>query len=74
MRAIKGKDGILTLINREQSRLIDKLCATDSFPINTLTEREAYIAEELYQQNILQKMKGKGDQFVYKTYEQSTRL
>ena len=54
MRAVKCKDNQISLINGAQARLfnlaeISKLKAID------LSERDAYIAEEMYQQNIFKK-------------------
>ncbi len=41
--------------------------------VNTLSERDIYVAEELYKRDVIRKVK-KGEHIGYKTYPQKTKL
>ena len=41
--------------------------------VNTLSERDIYVAEELYKRDVIRKVK-KGENIGYKTYPQKTKL
>lgn len=61
MRAIKNKHGTLTMISLEESRLLSKIEMNIFVPLNTLSEREAEVANELYRRNLLRRGKKNSD-------------
>lgn len=69
MRAIIGKNGILSIIGRDEGRLFRKIDFDKFCDINTLSERDQYIAEELYKKNLLKKVR-KENKVGYKIYPQ----
>jgi hypothetical protein len=73
MRAVKGKHGILSLLSTTEVRLFNKIDFDQFLDINTLTERDLYIAEEMYKKNVIRKVK-KEAKVGYKTYPQQTVL
>ena len=70
MRAVKCKDGVLSLIGSQDAKLFNKIEFEEFVNINSLSERDAYIAEEMYKKNILRKVR-KGDKIGYKVYKES---
>jgi hypothetical protein len=73
MRAVKGKNNFLSLINNPETALFNK-CDMEKFvDVNTLSERELYIAEELYKRDVLNKVR-KGEKIGYKTYIQKQKI
>tara|TARA_Y100001972_G_scaffold75659_1_gene91979 strand:+ start:273 stop:494 length:222 start_codon:yes stop_codon:yes gene_type:complete len=73
MKAVKGKNNILSLISSTEARMFNKVDIEKFVDVNTLNERDLYIAEELYKKNVLRKVK-KGTKIGYKTFEQKTIL
>jgi hypothetical protein len=73
MRAVRGKNGILSLINRDEARLFNKTDLENFLDINNLTERDTFIAEDLYKRNVLRKVR-KENRVGYKIYPQKTQL
>jgi hypothetical protein len=73
MKAVKGKNNFLSLISSMESRLFNKVDLQGFTGVNTLDEREQYIAEELYKKDVLQKLR-KGADVGYKTYPQKRKL
>jgi len=73
MRAVKGKNKILSLINNPESRFFNKCNMEGFINVNTLNERELYIAEEMYKKNVIRKVR-KGESIGYKTYPQKEVL
>jgi hypothetical protein len=73
MRAVKGKNKILSLINNPESSFFNKLDMEGFINVNTLNERELYIAEEMYKKNVIRKVR-KGESIGYKTYPQKEVL
>jgi hypothetical protein len=73
MRAVKGKNKILSLINNPESSFFNKLNMEGFINVNTLNERELYIAEEMYKKNVIRKVR-KGESIGYKTYPQKEVL
>lgn len=71
MKAVKGRNGILSLISRDEARLFNKIDFDQFCDINTLAERDQYIAEEMYKKNVLRKVK-KDSKIGYKTFPQRT--
>ena len=55
MKAVKDKNDYLNLISSSESRLFNKVDLQGFTGVNTLDEREQYIAEELYKKDVLQK-------------------
>jgi hypothetical protein len=73
MRAVKDKNKYLNLISSTEARLFNKVDLSGFVSVNSLDEREQYIAEELYKKDVLQKVK-KGEQVGYKIYPQKEKL
>ena len=73
MRAVKCKNGTLSIINRDESALFNKVEFNDFLPVNSLNERESYIAEELYKRNVFRKIK-RGESVGYKIHPQKQQL
>tara|TARA_B100000575_G_C23057904_1_gene609046 strand:- start:37 stop:258 length:222 start_codon:yes stop_codon:yes gene_type:complete len=73
MKAVKGKNNILSLISSTEARMFNKVDIEKFVDVNTLNERDLYIAEEMYKKNVLRKVK-KGTKIGYKTFEQKTIL
>ena len=73
MRAVKGKNKILSLINNPESSFFNKLDMEGFINVNTLNERELYIAEEMYKKDVIKKVR-KGEKVGYKTYPQKETL
>jgi hypothetical protein len=69
VRAIKGKNGILSIIGRDEGRLFNKIDFDKFCDINSLCERDQYIAEELYKKNVIKKVR-KENKVGYKIYPQ----
>jgi hypothetical protein len=69
MRAVKSKLGHLHLIGREQYQIFNKIDFNKFMDINSLSERECFIAEELYRQDLIKKV-NKGGKVGYKIYPQ----
>jgi len=73
MKAIKCKDGRLTFISRESASMFNNIEMAKFLDISTLTERELYIAEEMYKQDILQKIK-RDETIGYRIYPQKQKI
>tara|TARA_B110000444_G_C18243314_1_gene324109 strand:+ start:132 stop:353 length:222 start_codon:yes stop_codon:yes gene_type:complete len=73
MKAVKDKNDYLNLISSSESRLFNKVDLQGFTGVNTLDEREQYIAEELYKKDVLQKIQ-KGANIGYKTYPQKKKI
>jgi hypothetical protein len=67
MKAVKGKNDYLALISSAESKVFNKVDTTGFVSVNTLSEREQYIASELYKKDVLNKTT-QGEQVGYKTY------
>ena len=73
MRAVKGKNNFLSFINNPETALFNK-CDMEMFvDVNTFSERELHLAEELYKRDVLNKVR-KGDKIGYKTYKQKQKI
>jgi hypothetical protein len=73
MKAVKGKNEYLSLISSTESRIFNKVDLQGFTGVNTLDEREQYVAEELFKKDVLQKIR-KGADIGYKTYPQKRKL
>lgn len=73
MKAVKGKNEYLSLISSTESRIFNKVDLQGFTGVNTLDEREQYIAEELFKKDVLQKIR-KGADIGYKIYPQKRKL
>lgn len=73
MRAVIGKDGVLSIINRDEVCLFNKIHLENFLDINSLSERDMFIAEELYKKNVLRKVR-KENKVGYKIFPQKNRL
>tara|TARA_B100001057_G_C22674563_1_gene881304 strand:+ start:721 stop:942 length:222 start_codon:yes stop_codon:yes gene_type:complete len=73
MRAVKGKNNFLSLINNPETTLFNKCDMERFLDVNTLSERELHLAEELYKRDVFRKVR-KGDKIGYKTYIQKQKI
>lgn len=73
MRAVKGKNGFLSILNRDETALFNNVDMVKFLDASSLDERQHYIAEDLYKKNVLQKVR-RGDRVGYKTYPQQDIL
>jgi len=73
MKAVKGKNEYLSLISSTESRIFNKVDLQGFTGVNTLDEREQYVAEERFKKDVLQKIR-KGADIGYKTYPQKRKL
>ena len=73
MRAVKDKNKYLNLISSTEAKLFNKIDLTGFVNVNSLDEREQYIAEEMYKKDVLQKVT-KGEKVVYKIYPQKEKI
>lgn len=73
MKAVKCKNKYLNFISSLESKVFNKVDTTGFVGVNTLSEREQHIAEELYKKDILQKIT-QGEQIGYKIYPQKEKL
>tara|TARA_E500000331_G_scaffold324118_1_gene340149 strand:- start:340 stop:564 length:225 start_codon:yes stop_codon:yes gene_type:complete len=73
MKVVKDKNKYMNFISSLESKIFNKVDLTGFVGVNTLDEREQYIAEELYKKDILQKIT-QGEQVGYKIYPQKEKL
>lgn len=73
MKAVKCKNGTLSILNRNEASLFNKADMVNFLDISTLNERECYIAEEMYKRNVLRKVK-KGERIGYKIHPQKEKI
>ena len=55
MKAVKGKDNILSLINKFETQLYDQAEMFGELKLIELSERDAHVADEMHKKNIFQK-------------------
>jgi len=73
MRAIKGKNNILSFISMEETRLFNKAEMVGFLNISNLTERENLVADGLYKKNVFRKVQ-RNEHVGYKIYPQREKL
>ena len=73
MKAVKDKNKYLNLISSTEAKIFNKVDLSGFVSVNSLNEREQYIAEELYKKAVLQKLR-KGEQVGYKIYPQKEKI
>lgn len=73
MRAVKGKNQQLCFISKEETRLFNKAEFEGFLNISNLSERDSYIAEELYKKNVLCKIR-RNEHVGYRIYPQRSQL
>ena len=73
MRAVKGKNGYLSLISKAEAVMFNNVDMIGFQDVNTLEENAVHMAEEMYKKNILRKVK-RGDRIGYKTYPQKEKI
>mgnify|MGYP000547623650 CR=1 FL=1 len=73
MKAVKCKNGIVTLISSDEARLFNKIDMANFVDLNTLSERECHLAEELYKRNVLNKVK-REHKIGYKIHPQKQKI
>ena len=73
MRAVKCKNGHLSLISRSEAALFNNAEFKGFLSLNSLNERDQHLAEELYKRNVLRKIK-RGDDIGYKIHPQKEQI
>ena len=73
MRAVKDKNNYLNFISTLENRVFNKIDLSGFLSVNSMDEREFYIAEEMYKKDILQKVT-KGEELGYKIYPQREKI
>ena len=73
MRAIRDANGLTTFISRDETSLFNKIDLARFMDLNTLSEREHHLAEEMHKRNVLQKVQ-KEHKVGYKVYPQKTQI
>lgn len=68
MRAVKCKNGTISLISNQEARIYKQIEFDKQLPLDSLSERELAIAEEMHKRNIIQKVNNKQNRPVYKTF------
>jgi hypothetical protein len=66
MKAVKGKNGILSLVSLPEARLLNKIAEKQQLALTEMTEQEQRIATGLFQQNLLER----DNDAVYRLYSQ----
>jgi hypothetical protein len=61
MRVLTNKHGFTTMVSREESAVINKIAMQGFTPLNSLSEREQMLAEDLYRKNLLRRGRLKHD-------------
>jgi len=73
MRAVKGKNNQLSFINKFETDLYNLAETMGSVNATDLSERDAHIAEEMYQKNIFNK-EVKDGRILYKIFSPKQKL
>jgi len=73
MRAVRDINGLTTFINRDEARIFNKIDMENFVSLNTMSERDHHLAEEMHKRNVLQKVE-KDHTVGYKIYPQKTLL
>ena len=73
MRAVKGKNNQLSFINKFETDLYNLAETMGSVNASDLSERDAHIAEEMYQKNIFNK-EVKDGRILYKIFSPKQKL
>ena len=73
MKAVKGKDNILSLINKFETQLYDQAELFGSLKLNELSERDAHLADIMHQKNIFNKVNKNGCE-CYTIYSAKQKL
>ena len=73
MRAVKDKNNYLNFISTLENRVFNKIDLSGFLSVNSMDEREFYIAEEMYKKDVLQKVT-KGKKVGYKIYPQKEKI
>ncbi len=57
MRAVKGKNEKLSLISSQEAKIFNKIEEDGFVDLNSMSERENFLADDLYKRDILKKVK-----------------
>mgnify|MGYP001242252127 CR=1 FL=1 len=57
MRAVKGKNEKLSLISSQEAKIFNKIEEDGFVGLNSMSERENFLADDLYKRDILKKVK-----------------
>ena len=68
MRAVKGKNEKLSLISSLEAKIFNKIEEDGFLEVNTMSERENFLADDLYKRDILKKVR-RDNTIGYKTFK-----
>jgi hypothetical protein len=71
VRAVKGKNQKLSLISSLEARLFNKIEEDGFIDLNSMSERDNYLADDLYKRDILKKVK-RDNTIGYKTFKKES--
>jgi len=57
VRAVKGKNEKLSLISSQEAKIFNKIEEDGFVGLNSMSERENFLADDLYKRDILKKVK-----------------
>jgi len=57
VRAVKGKNEKLSLISSQEAKIFNKIEEDGFVDLNSMSERENFLADDLYKRDILKKVK-----------------
>lgn len=69
MRAVRGSNGLLSFVSKDEARVINLIKADQFTPITSLSERDHYIAEELFKKNLIRKV-NQNNNMGYKAFSE----
>ena len=68
MRAVKGKNERLSLISSLEAKIFNKIEEDGFLEVNSMSERENFLADDLYKRDILKKVR-RDNTIGYKTFK-----
>ncbi|MBM37806.1 MAG: hypothetical protein CMO97_01920 [Woeseia sp.] len=68
MRAVKGKNEKLSLISSLEAKIFNKIEEDGFLEVNTMSERENFLADDLYKRDIVKKVR-RDNTIGYKTFK-----
>tara|TARA_B100001057_G_scaffold491962_1_gene583323 strand:- start:1276 stop:1491 length:216 start_codon:yes stop_codon:yes gene_type:complete len=68
VRAVKGKNEKLSLISSLEAKIFNKIEEDGFLEVNTMSERENFLADDLYKRDIVKKVR-RDNTIGYKTFK-----
>lgn len=56
MKSVRDINGLVTFISRDEARLFNKIDLENIVYLNTLSERDQHLADEMHKRNVLTKV------------------